>query len=413
MDCSKLAVIPQYGGTCWFNAILMVSLYSQYTRKAVIKASKNWNKNDSFLMVLKEILKIYNKEPEKVEKLFYKIKPEKILLKIINKYNEKNFIKQFKIDFKKDGYKSLGYKYIDNPDYINHFLNYLKVNVLDITYNDNNKYLLNFNKYLSYDFYKNKINALKLNKNIINKTKKIIKNIPDILIIQKNIHNDEFFNHIYDFPDYPYNSSLFEFNVKGLDKLKDTITLNGYKYRLDSVILYNYNNTVIGHAIAGITCNNERYVYNGWDRNRNMFDVNKFRYKKSIPCPLMKFNWNIHKDTKFNLNLDLCKLDFIKNDNKNLCYSFNKGIRTFIYAKISNKKNKNSLSSKSKSNIDLSNMSSIIKNIHNVKNMTRKELLNLFDLMDVKLANEKELTDEGLRNAYTSFIKKHYNIKDK
>ena len=83
MNCSKLAVIPQYAGTCWFNAILMVSLYSQYTRKAVIKASKNWNKNDSFLMVLKEILKISYKEPEKVEKLFYKIKPEKILLKMI------------------------------------------------------------------------------------------------------------------------------------------------------------------------------------------------------------------------------------------------------------------------------------------------------------------------------------------
>lgn len=332
---------------------------------------------------------------------------------MINKYNKKNFIKQFKILCKNNGIQNFGYEYIDNSDYINHFLNYLKVNVLDITYNDNNKYLLNFNKYLSYNFYKNKINALKLNKNIINKTKRIIKNIPDILIIQKNIHNDEFFNHIYDFPDYPYNSSLYEFNIKGLDKLKDTITLNGYKYRLNSVLLDNYNDINIGHRIAGITCNNERYVYNGWNKDGNKFDVNKFRYKKSIPCPLMKFNWNIHKDTKFNLNLDLCKLDFIKRDNDNLCFSFNKGIRTFIYAKISNKKNKNSLSSKSKSNIDLSNMSSIIKNIHNVKNMTKKELLHFFDLMDIKLANEKELTDEGLKKAYTNFIKKHYNIKDK
>jgi hypothetical protein len=125
----------------------------------------------------------------------------------------------------------------------------------------------------------------------------------------------------------------------------------------------------------------------------------------------MKFNWNIHKDTKFNLNLDLCKLDFIKNDNKDLCYSFNKGKRTFIYAKVSNKKIKNSLSSKSKSNIDLSNMSSIIKNIHNVKNMTKEELIHLFDLMDIKFDNENELTDEDLKKAYTSFIKKHYNIK--
>jgi predicted transcriptional regulator len=409
MDCSKLAVIPQYGGTCWFNAILIVSLYSQYTRKAVIKASINWNKNDSFLMILKEILKIYNKEPEKVEKLFYKIKPEKILLKMINKYNEKELIKLYKKNFKKSGISEFGYNY-RNPDYIIKYLNYLKVNILNITYNnENNKYLLNFFKHHSYDFLKHKLNY---NKTIVNNTKKILKNIPDIIIVQKDDF-DYFFNFIYNVPDNPYKSSLYEFNIKGLDKFKDTITLNGYKYRLDSVILGNYNAGIDGHAIAGLTCNNEHYVYNGWDKNYNKFDVNKFRYKKSIPCPLMKFNWNIHKDTKFNLNLDLCKLDFIKRDNDNLCYSFNKGRRTFIYAKVSNKKIKNSLSSKSKSNIDLSNMSSIIKNIHNVKNMTRKELLNLFDLMDVKLANEKELTDEGLRNAYTSFIKKHYNIKDK
>ena len=78
------------------------------------------------------------------------------------------------------------------------------------------------------------------------------------------------------------------------------------------------------------------------DKDGNIkFDVNKFRFIKIIPCPLMKFNWNIHKDTKFNLNSKLCKLDFIKKDNDNLCYSFNKGRRTFIYAKVSNKKIKN------------------------------------------------------------------------
>ena len=121
MNCSKLAVIPQYAGTCWFNAILMVSLYSQYTRKAVIKASKNWNKNDSFLMVLKEILKISYKEPEKVEKLFYKIKPEKILLKMIKKYNEKELIKEYKFFFKKFGIENFGYNY-RNPDYITKYL---------------------------------------------------------------------------------------------------------------------------------------------------------------------------------------------------------------------------------------------------------------------------------------------------
>ena len=59
MNCANLSLIPQFSGTCWFNAILTASLYSQHTRKAIIKASKTWNKNDSFLMILKLILKNY------------------------------------------------------------------------------------------------------------------------------------------------------------------------------------------------------------------------------------------------------------------------------------------------------------------------------------------------------------------
>jgi len=178
----------------------------------------------------------------------------------------------------------------------------------------------------------------------------------------------------------PYSNHTYQFDIKGLDKLKDTITLNGIKYRLDSVILGNYNLVEIsgGHHIAGITCNNNHYVYNGWDENANIFDdsINKIKIKNT--CPLIKFNWNIHKDIKFNLNNKLCKLDFIKNDNNDLCFSFNKGERTFIYAKISNKNIKINRNSNSKNNIDLSNMSSVIENIYNPNKLTKNEILNFF-----------------------------------
>ena len=49
MNCLNLSVIPQFGGTCWFNAILMIALYSQLTRKIVIKSSKTWDKTNKFL----------------------------------------------------------------------------------------------------------------------------------------------------------------------------------------------------------------------------------------------------------------------------------------------------------------------------------------------------------------------------
>jgi len=39
-NCLNLSVIPQFRGTCWFNAILMIALYSQNVRKILIKLSK-------------------------------------------------------------------------------------------------------------------------------------------------------------------------------------------------------------------------------------------------------------------------------------------------------------------------------------------------------------------------------------
>ena len=59
--CLNLSVIPQFGGTCWFNAILMIALYSQNTRKAVLRAAKYWDKSNTFLMILKSILIKYYK----------------------------------------------------------------------------------------------------------------------------------------------------------------------------------------------------------------------------------------------------------------------------------------------------------------------------------------------------------------
>jgi len=42
-DCKNIKVIPQFAeDTCWFNAILMASLYSQRSRKLMKLMSKKW-----------------------------------------------------------------------------------------------------------------------------------------------------------------------------------------------------------------------------------------------------------------------------------------------------------------------------------------------------------------------------------
>jgi hypothetical protein len=53
--CDKVTTIPQFGGTCWFNAILMATIYSGESRKVLLKLSKNWDKKNKFLMIIRTI----------------------------------------------------------------------------------------------------------------------------------------------------------------------------------------------------------------------------------------------------------------------------------------------------------------------------------------------------------------------
>ena len=62
-NCENLKVIPQFLGTCWFNAFLMSTLYSQNARKIMIKVSKKWDIKNKFLNNLKYILKKNYNDP--------------------------------------------------------------------------------------------------------------------------------------------------------------------------------------------------------------------------------------------------------------------------------------------------------------------------------------------------------------
>ena len=117
-SCTDISVIPQFVGTCWFNAILMITLYSENMRKLLIKESKKWKNPNTFLRIIKQILKNYNK-PEKVQEFFKKIKPEYILLKMLKTFNDTHTIEQLKPKIKND--TNTGY----TPEYIIKFFKLL------------------------------------------------------------------------------------------------------------------------------------------------------------------------------------------------------------------------------------------------------------------------------------------------
>ena len=85
------------------------------------------------------------------------------------------------------------------------------------------------------------------------------------------------------------NYDLDDIAIDDIVKYKDEIHLFGNVYKLDSVLLDNYNE-IEKHAILGLHCNNNRYIYNGWLSKKRHYNT---------PCPLFKFNWDLKTDKEF------------------------------------------------------------------------------------------------------------------
>jgi hypothetical protein len=184
---------------------------------------------------------------------------------------------------------------------------------------------------------------------------------------------------------------------KNLTKFK-SFTLNDNYYELDSCILSNYNSDIInkGHAIAGIKCKGKNYVYNGWIKQTidpSMIKTNM----NTTPCELMEHNWeNNYND--FCLNANTCKLDIP--NKKDLCFSFNKGYRTYIYVKSkkiykSIDKNISISSIESKDSRDIKDIKDSRKN---KDSKDSKDIKDSKDSRENKDSKENKLCKEWINN---------------
>jgi len=429
--CLDLSVIPQFAGTCWFNAILMVALYSQGVRQVLLKDVETWNKSSQFLMILKSILVKYYNKPEKTQIFFNKIRPEIILLKLIKEANLSFIIDSFKEDIKKGDIYNLGWY----SDFIINLFYSIDINAIDITY-INGKYLLNLNRhFLYYNSYNNIKDDLytssyyisyylsnqnkKNKKYIIDENKNNIEKIPDIIFLNHYKLNNNINNIIKDFNKKInldlLNSKYYKFNVKGIKTYNNIIELNGHKYKLDACFLTNYNQNYGAHAIAGITCNNKHYVYNGWNTQSIDPGLRNTTNLKLSPCSLMKYNWDLKKDESFCLNPKTCKLDFLTDmEKKDLCFSFAKGKRVLVYVRIDDKlKNYKNSKLSIPSSLNINDISSIIKEITDIKNLTDNELKEKIRFLledDTKLLRKNR---NQLEKLYMNTIKKIYNYNKK
>ena len=378
--CNDLKVIPQFVGSCWFNSILMSVLYSQYSRKIMIKESKKWNKKDKFLNILRYILKKNYNDPS-IAYYYNQIQPQLLLFKFLKKYDIE--IEQYIKKKIKKNITNFGW----NNFYFPTFLRNLDSKTLDIYYDKNtNTNIVNFHKNLKMK-YENNIN-IKYNYSKIDIKKerdellKIINEIPNYIVVfhsdlcvlkiindgynlLKKYHKDE--GDVYDL-------SSYNIYINGIKEYKDIIIFNGIKYKLDSCLIENFDKGVDKHSIVGITCNNNRYVYNGWTKKTFDPAMKNDEVKKGdkFPCSLMKYDWDLRKDETFCLNAKLCKLDF-DNKQNNLCFSFAKGDRILIYVRIDDDKTSN-ITTINSSDVKLSDIKKLVRDIYQIDNLNEKEL---------------------------------------
>ena len=334
VNCKKVLTLKQYGPTCWFNSILMAVLYSEKSRKLLLENSKKWNKKIKLFKTLAYMLQYKYLRTDNVSKdylYFDKVRPEHILEEL-HKYNS---IKFHNLTMFKNGYVP--------ALYIRKIYKLLGAKVLFLDYTPN--------KQLYYSLYNNvKTNMIEddiIKYNLFTKPLSVIlKNFdnPDVIIIHivpEYIIATNHYPFYYDLNYLVDNNYITESIYDSIYKLGRNITYKDYTYSQDSVLLSNWNDNIInkGHSVAGITCEGERYVYNGWSRTTidpNIIEeLSYYDEEIAIPCEMMKFPWDVAKNSEFCLNPRECILDSMNVDVNNLCFNFNKGSREIIYVKDS------------------------------------------------------------------------------
>jgi hypothetical protein len=330
--CSQILTPKQYGPICWFMALFVAMFYSQRNRKILLKASKNWDQNNELFKTL------------------YNVLHNKYLKKSVNgedydDFSDDTFIKILSLLFQKDKKK-----FPFNPKHEN------MLKAFSPQFYIGKLYTLLGIKYKMFEYNK---------RNDILRYSYLNKEYDDLLILK--IENEEYSKHVIDDKKgilidhkyiedeeappiliimvHPYYESLIYESILSNNVIpndsknsniryrNDNVTYNEKNYTLDSVVLFNTNTgDNNGHIIAGITCEDERYIYNGWIKKST--DASK-GITRDIPCELMPYNWNIMFDYYFCLNTQNCIPDILKTkvEKGNFCFNFSQGTRILIYVR--------------------------------------------------------------------------------
>jgi hypothetical protein len=393
--CKNVLPIPQFEGTCWFNALLMSLFYSELMRNFFIKElpliRQKLSNQPKVIEILEDLLFNNYKVSDKNNQNFYNtLRPENIL-KQLNKVD--NSIFYIDEEWIKDGWD--GSLYIDQLfrffDIKNKVL-YLNLKKDYYDMSNKNAHITSVKKTsngvwdiewelltrLSEKSSYNKFKSINSKKSMQMKKSKLYSMPDDIDIINLD----------YSIDDHP----------------PEEIQFKNATFILDSLFLNNFNNTVCNqnHQLAGITCKSKKYLYNGWTvktkdpammKNENIlvkavyekrkeldvlkkerlnltnniktlfkgdflshistiskqienkseevkelekkfkqqYDENEKLKKNPKPCNLVRYDWN-KEDSNFCIDIKNCTYPKTSSDT-DLCYNVKKGHRSYLYVR--------------------------------------------------------------------------------
>ena len=342
---TNILKIPQYASTSWFSKIIMVIIYSQYSRELLLKSGKLAKKKDRLSELLKQLLK--QQKSLKIDlNSFNLLKPTKELFQIlkmdVNIYDFMN------------SYGWHGWMFILK------FLKYIDASYLSLDYYKNKLYFgiqdnLNLSVNISvgsiiYNTYS------RLNNLYADKAYEELKKNQHPEYICVNLWKPETYNYaFYKFLELNLNKenvgykldidTYSDITYSGIKELQEEIIYNNYLYKLDSCILDDYKlddrnsdkGTEHRYAISGVTLDNNKYFYNGEARVITNEDYNLIYQNadKILPCELLKYDWNVRDyNNKITLSDAICNktLNTISDDKKKIYY-FGRGVRTLMYVR--------------------------------------------------------------------------------
>ncbi len=315
-QCALIVPLHQNQGTCWLNAVLMCILFSQGMRAVVMESMSEWDQMADTIRLKRIyhtirdiVLKKYHAASmveHKVQEIraFASIDPQHIA-GWLHSVDPKAF-KYSRRDAVKGGVGEL---------YVRALLSFLRIRTdQDVLYVD----------CVSKRYYRSRVGISTGMVTEAAENEWCCSSFPKVLVVMYDVDGLRRTRS-------KAQGDVLIRNIK-FEGDEYTFTLDNDEaatYVVDSIYFGNFDTkTSSAHAVAGVTCNDTRFVYNGWT---HIFQDNETKQKFRSPCKLMLFDWmSKHPHNIFCINQQNCDLTSPgskKMTKKDFCFDPQRGSR--------------------------------------------------------------------------------------